>query len=213
MSTDPSAQRDARLLPYFRRVSDRPPRLISIVAAFGAIGLTSFGGARTAYFRHALVVSRGWIDDPEFLEGLTISQVLPGSNASNLSVYFGQKLRGLVGASLAASAFLFPGAVVMVALGAAYFGHGNVAGLTAIFKGVGAAAVGLSLATTLQVGVKGMPRRIDWLTALVTFLAVSFLHVSLLLPLLTIVPVSVWLNRPRRRSEPMPSDSQSSRCS
>ena len=191
------------MLRCVRRVADRSPRLISIVSVFGGIGLTSFGGARTAYFRHALVVSRGWIDDQDFLEGLTISQILPGSNASNLSVYFGQKLRGLAGAGLAAGAFLLPGALVMIALAAAYFGHSNVAGLGAIFKGVGAASVGLSLATTVQVGVKGMPRRLDWLIALATFLAVSFLHVSLLLPLLTIAPISVWLNRPRKRPNPV----------
>jgi chromate transporter len=182
-----------------------PPRIIhpslaSIVSAFGFIGFTSFGGARAAYFRHAMVVSRRWLTDEQFLEGLTISQVLPGPNISNLSVYLGQRLRGLTGASFAVIAVLLPGTVMIVALAVAYFGHGNLPGLTAVFKGVGAAAVGLSLATTLQVGIKGVHRGRDWLVVLVTFLAVGFLHVSLLIPLLTIAPVSVWMNRPSRRA-------------
>jgi chromate transporter len=174
------------------------PSLTSIISAFGFIGFTSFGGARAAYFRHAMVVSRRWLTDEQFLEGLTISQILPGPNISNLSVYLGQRLRGLMGAILAVIAVLLPGTVMIVALAMAYFGHGNLPGLPAVFKGVGAAAVGLSLATTLQVGVKGARRRLDWLVILITFLAVGFLHVSLLIPLLTIAPVSVWLNRPSR---------------
>jgi chromate transporter len=176
------------------------PSLSAIVSAFGFIGFTSFGGARAAYFRHAMVVSRRWLTDEQFLEGLTISQILPGPNISNLSVYLGQRLRGLTGAALAVIAVLLPGTVMIVALAIAYFGHGNLPGVPAVFKGVGAAAVGLSLATTLQVSIKGVHRWRDWLVVLITFLAVGFLRVSLLIPLLTIAPVSVWINRPRRQA-------------
>lgn len=202
MSTDREPLRSQQRAPAEPQHAPSRPRLISLIAAFGTIGLTSFGGARAAYFRHALVVSRGWIDDQQFLEGLTLSQVLPGPNISNLSVYLGQRIRGVAGAALAVTSMLLPGTLMIVALAIAYFGHGNLPALAAVFKGVGAAAVGLSIATTLQVGVKGLRMRRDWLVVAVTFLAVAFLHVSLLLPLLIIAPVSVWMYRPRKPAKP-----------
>jgi chromate transporter len=172
----------------------------ALLAAFGTIGLTSFGGARAAYFRHVLVVSRGWISDHQFLEALTVCQILPGPNVSNLTVCMGQRLRGHIGAFLAAIGVLLPGALMILALAILYFGHGNVPAVPAIFKGVGAAAVGLSIATTWQVGRKGSEGLRDWLIIAITFAAMSFLRINLLIPLVTIAPVSIWLCRPRRQA-------------
>ena len=68
--------------------------LLALFAAFSTIGITSFGGARAAYFRHVFVVSKGSISDHQFLEGLTISQILPGPNVSNMTVYLGSGFAG-----------------------------------------------------------------------------------------------------------------------
>jgi chromate transporter len=178
----------------------KPPRvgLLPLIAAFGTIGLTSFGGARASYFRHVLVVSRGWLDDAQFLEGLTISQTLPGPNVSNLSVYTGNRLRGPLGALVALLAFLVPGSIMIVLLAAFGFGHENLPAVRAVFLGVGAAAVGLSVATTLQIGVRGVRGVRDWIIVAVTFAAIAFLRLPILIPLLVIAPISVWLWRPRR---------------
>jgi chromate transporter len=171
--------------------------LLPVLTAFGTIGLTSFGGARAAYFRHVLVVSRRWIDDRQFLEALTVAQILPGPNVSNLTVCLGQRLRGLLGAAVAALGFLLPGALMILALAMFYFGHGNLPAVSAVFKGVGAAAVGLSAATTWQVGRAGASGVRDWIIIAATFALIVVLRVNLFVPLLTIAPVSVWLARPR----------------
>ena len=179
----------------------RPVRLLALIGAFGTIGVTSFGGARAAYFRHALVVTRRWLSDQQFLEGLTISQTLPGPNVSNLSVYFGNRLRGPLGSAIALLAFLVPGAIMIVALAAFDFSHENLPFVRSIFLGVGAAAVGLSVATTLQIGVRGVRAVRDWMTVAITFAAVAFLHLPLVVPLLVIAPISVFLWRPRRQTD------------
>jgi chromate transporter len=171
---------------------------LSVIAAFGNIGLTSFGGARAAYFRHVLVLTRHWITESQFLEGLAVSQTLPGPNVSNFSVYFGNRLRGPLGAAAALLAFLVPGAIMIVVLAALDFGHENLTVVRSIFLGVGAAAVGLSIATTLQIGVRGVRAHRDWITVGVTFAAVAFLHLPLLVPLLVIAPISVFIWRPRK---------------
>src|SRR5262249_12442636 len=55
--------------------------------AFALLGATSFGGGVVAYLRQALVVRERWLDDETFLSGLELSQMLPGLNATNMSVY------------------------------------------------------------------------------------------------------------------------------
>jgi len=49
------------------------------------------------YLHRSLVTKRHWIDDKEFVE-LSISQSLPGLNATNMAVLVGEKLRGVMGA-------------------------------------------------------------------------------------------------------------------
>lgn len=184
-------------------VAPRQPSLRAVMSAFGWIGLTSFGGGRSAYFRHAVVVERPWLNDEQFLEGLTLSQILPGPNVSNLSIFLGQKLRGRVGACVAWSGVVMPGAVMILLLAGLYFRHGNLPHTSPIFKGIGSAAVGLALATTLQVAWKGLRARSDAVIVAVTFLAITLLHVSLLLALIAIGPIGVLLNRPSSRRAPV----------
>jgi chromate transporter len=181
-----------------------PVGVLQVIKAFGVIGLTSFGGARAAYFYHVLVRTRHWLNEHQFLEGLTVAQTLPGPNVSNFSVYFGNRLRGPLGAAAALLSFLLPGAVMIVILAAFAFGHENLTIVRSLFLGVGAAAVGLSVATTLQIGVRGLHAHWDWVTVAVTFAAVALLHLPLLVPLFVIAPISVFFWRPRRQANPAP---------
>ncbi|MGC2764727.1 MAG: chromate transporter, partial [Candidatus Acidiferrum sp.] len=64
-----------------------------IFLEFLIIGATSFGGV-VPYLRSSLVTKRHWIDDKEFVEMLSISQSLPGLNATNMAILVGEKLRG-----------------------------------------------------------------------------------------------------------------------
>src|SRR5207247_11266799 len=75
-----------------------------LIRVFAWTGLTALGGGRSAYFYDAVVVRRSWVKTSEFVQDLTLSQLLPGSNFANLSVALGSRLgrrRGGVGALLA----------------------------------------------------------------------------------------------------------------
>ena len=47
--------------------------VLQIFLEFLLIGATSFGGGVVAYLRSGLVTKRGWLDDKEFVEMLSIS--------------------------------------------------------------------------------------------------------------------------------------------
>lgn len=72
--------------------------------SFFKIGGFTFGGgwAMISLIEKEIVDRRRWIDRPEFLDLLAVSQSLPGILAVNISVAVGDKLRGMRG-SLAAA--------------------------------------------------------------------------------------------------------------
>lgn len=176
--------------------------LAAIFRTFLVIGATSFGGGVIAYLREHLVAERGWLDDEEFVAALEISQAMPGLNATNMSVIVGDRLRGGLGALVALLGMALPGTAVVLTLGALYGAHGSRPAVTAILDGVDAAAVGLLLAVTVQIGRREVAGLTDVALVLATAVAVSVLHLSLVLVLATIGPLAVWLYRPRRQGPP-----------
>ncbi|MFG1245199.1 chromate transporter [Xanthobacter flavus] len=172
--------------------------LLEIFITFLIIGGISFGGGVVAYLRNALVVEKGWLDEEEFLTALEISQALPGLNATNMSVIVGDRLRGPVGAIVGFLGMTLPGGLLVFALGIFYVSnHGNPA-MHAILAGIGAAAVGLLAAVTVQIGHKQLEHLREILLILITVVLVSFLHVSLVLVLLTVLPLALFIYRPGR---------------
>jgi chromate transporter len=186
---------------------DRPapgerPSLGAILRTFAYIGSTSFGGGISAYLRDALVVRRRWLTDQDYLEGRELSQIMPGPNPINLSVYLAQRVRGWPGALVAVLGAIGPGVIFILALGALYFRHGELPSVSAIFNGIAAAAVGLTLATTLQVGEKELKDRRGMVLIVLTFVSVAILHVPMPIALLVFAPISIWLHRPPPMAPP-----------
>src|SRR5271157_3548130 len=126
-----------------------------IFLEFLIIGATSFGGV-VPYLRGSLVTKRHWVDDKEFVEMLSISQSLPGLNATNMAILVGEKLRGALGSIAAIIGICLPGAVLMYIVGIFYHLHGDHPWTTAALKGVAAAAVGLILYTVVQLSKQSL---------------------------------------------------------
>src|SRR3989441_11156994 len=109
-----------------------------LIRVFVWPGLPALGGGRGAYFYDAVVVRRSWVKTNEFVQDLTLSQLLPGSNFANLSVALGSRLGGRRGGVGALLAVLVPGALVLPALTALYFRGGFAPGAPPPLHGVGA---------------------------------------------------------------------------
>lgn len=173
------------------------PSLAAVFKVFLMAGAISFGGGVVAYLREYLVRANGWIDDDEFLDALEISQTLPGLNSVNMSVVIGDRVRGGLGAVAAVAGLALPGAAVIMTLGVLWEQNRHNPAITAILIGVAAAAVGLLLAVTFQLGHKQFVRFQDLVFIIATFVAVSILHLSLVFVLLVIGSIGVFLYRPR----------------
>jgi chromate transporter len=171
--------------------------LLEICAQFLKIGATSFGGV-VPYLRAALVDDRHWLDDKDFVEMLSISQSLPGLNATNMAILVGEKLRGAIGSIAAIVGMCLPGAALMYAVGVFYHQHGDHVWITAALKGVAAAAVGLILSTVVQLSKKSLEGKVDFLFMAITVLAVNRLHQSVPRTLVVVGILAVLFHRPKR---------------
>jgi chromate transporter len=176
------------------------PSLAEIFSTFLVIGATSFGGGVVAYLRQALVVQKRWLDDEQFMCALEISQTLPGLNATNMSVLVGSRLRGIPGAVAGFVGMCLPGSALLFVLGALYGAHGAKPAVNAALDGVAAAATGLLLATTYQLGRKELGGIPDLIFVALTTVAVSVLHIALPIVLFTLGPLAIWWYRPRREA-------------
>jgi len=168
-----------------------------IFLEFLIIGATSFGGV-VPYLRAALVTKRQWMDDREFVEMLSISQSLPGLNATNMAIQVGDKLRGTMGSIAAILGICLPGGLLMYIVGMFYRAHGDHAWATAGLKGVAAAAVGLILSTVVQLSKKSLAGRFDFVFMALTVLAVNRLHQSVPRTLIVVGILAVLFHRPCR---------------
>ena len=177
------------------------PREMTIAEIFGAflmIGATSFGGGVVAYLRSSLVSKHRWLDDKTFVELLSISQTLPGLNATNMAVLVGDRLRGPRGATAAICGVCLPGALLMYAVSVAYHIRGDRPIVTAMLRGVAAAAVGLILATTVQLGQKSLAHLYDLVFVGLTVIGVNRLHQSVPRVLIAVGLLAILWYRPRK---------------
>src|SRR5580693_7190302 len=169
-----------------------------IFLEFLIIGATSFGGV-VPYLRGSLVTKRQWIDDKEFVEMLSISQSLPGLNATNMAVLVGEKLRGAMGSIAGIVGICLPGGLLMFAVGIFYHHHGEHVWITAALKGVAAAAVGLILSTVVSLSKKSLSHNFDFVFMALTVIAVNSLHLGVPRTLIAVGLLAILFHRPRKQ--------------
>ena len=160
------------------------------------MSLQGFGGV-LAIAQRELVERLQWLTREEFVEMLSVSQVLPGPNVVNLSLMIGDRHFGLRGAFAALAGMLLVPLVIVLVLAALYAEFASHPVVAGALRGMGAVAAGLvistalKLATTLKKGAMGVPLSAAF--ALLTFAATALLHWPLVWVLLGLGPLAVAL--------------------
>lgn len=173
-----------------------------IFITFLIIGATSFGGGVVAYLRNALVTKKKWLDDSHFLELMSISNTLPGLNATNMSILAGDRVGGTIGSIAAMVGMCLPGFIFMTVAGILYGEHGDRPLVTAALRGVAAAAVGLIGATWFQIGKKSVKGFYDAFIILAAVLGVNHFKLSVPVVLLAVGALSIFIHRPAKVHPP-----------
>ncbi|HXJ36577.1 MAG TPA: chromate transporter [Candidatus Eisenbacteria bacterium] len=103
-------------------------RLAEVVAVFGRLGCTAFGGpaAHVAMQEEECVRRRGWLDHQRFLDMLAATNLIPGPNSTEMAIHLGRLRAGWPGLVAGGVAFVLPSAVLVTVLAAAYARVGAV---------------------------------------------------------------------------------------
>jgi chromate transporter len=136
-------------------MSDEGSRGLSLAAIAGyflRLGTLGFGGpiALAGYMQRDLVERRGWVTQEEYLEGLAVSQTLPGPLAAQLAMWLGYVRRGFLGAVAAAIPFILPPFIIVSIVAALYVAFAGTVAIQALFYGIGPAVIAIILRSALK---------------------------------------------------------------
>lgn len=156
-----------------------PRSLGDLFFSFNRLALQGFGGV-LAVAQIELVERKRWLTREEFVELLSVAQVLPGPNVVNLSLMLGDRFFGLRGALVASAGLMAVPLVIVLLLATLYASFSQVPAVSGALRGMGAVAAGLVIATglkllgTLRKSTLGMPLCLAISAA--TFVAVALLR-------------------------------------
>lgn len=173
-------------------LAQAPAGIVSMNALFVSflkLGTVSFGGGTSGWTYREIVENRHWLDEEEFLNTLTIAQVLAGANPVNLAVYIGLRLRGITGACVAFIGMLLPAFLLILLISIGYQQLSAYPEARDVLRGL--ACVGI--ASLAAMGLKTARRlRARWVASAIA--AAIFVLVGIFnLPLIPVVAVSVPL--------------------
>jgi len=163
---------------------------LTLFLTFSRLTLSGFGGM-LFWARRALVERQRWLTEQEFVELLTLGQLLPGPNVLNLTVMVGYRFAGCAGAVAAVAGFLGWPCLVVIALGVLHQRYGALPLVQHTLTGMSAVAAGLLLASVVQMATV-LPRQWrPWLCAGFAFVGAGVVRWPLLWVMGALAPCAI----------------------
>ncbi len=161
---------------------DTPPlrrRLAEVAVLFLRLGTTAFGGpaAHIAMMHDEVVKRRKWLSDPEFLDLLGATNLIPGPNSTEMAIHLGLFRAGWLGLIVGGACFILPAMCIVLALAWLYVAYGAVPAATGVLEGVKPVMIAIIAKALWDLGRKAVKSR---LTAVVgaAVLALTALSVN-----------------------------------
>lgn len=89
--------------------------LLELFLTFAKIGIFTFGGgyAMIAQIKEVVVERKGWLDDEELMQIITVAESTPGPIAINMATYVGYKKKGVMGSIMATLGVVLPSLLLL----------------------------------------------------------------------------------------------------
>ncbi|MEI8264225.1 MAG: chromate transporter [Betaproteobacteria bacterium] len=171
--------------------------------AFNRLALQGFGGVLPVAQRE-LVERQRWLTKAEFVELLSLGQILPGPNIVNMALMFGDRHFGWRGALAALAGLLVAPLIIVLALTLLARQAAGSAEVAGALRGMGVVAAALILSTAWKVTTTLKTNRMGlaWcaLLAAATVVAVGVMRWPMAAVLAALVPpawaLAWWKLRP-----------------
>ena len=122
---------------------------LDIARVFNRMALQGFGGV-LAVAQRELVERERWMTPAQFLEVLSLGQVLPGPNIINMALIIGHRFCGWRGAAAALAGLLCLPLLIVLLLAVLYRETLSQPRVAGALRGMGAVAAGLVIGTALK---------------------------------------------------------------
>jgi chromate transporter len=131
-----------------------PGSLTEVIRVFGKLGTIGFGGptAHISMMEDEAVRRRGWTDQTRFLDALSVTNMIPGPNSTEMAIHLGFLRAGFAGAVLSGIVFIFPAFAMMLVLSWAYFEYGTNPQLESLFYGVKPVVIAIIIVAVWRTG-------------------------------------------------------------
>lgn len=145
-------------------------RLRTIASRFLRVGAMGFGGpmALVGLIHEQMVEKHQDVTEDDFATGMALGQILPGPVAVDCAIYLGHRLRGFLGACVAAGTMILPPFLLMLVLTPLYLHYGRVPQVSGFFQGVGPAIIAIIIMAGYNMAQK---YRFTWGSALIAIVA------------------------------------------
>ena len=112
--------------------------LFGVAGLFLRLGATAFGGPveHVALMEQEVVVKRGWISRAEFLDLLSIVNLIPGPNSAEMAMFIGYRRTGRLGFLLGGVCFILPAALIVSVVAWVYVNFGKLSLAEDFFYGI-----------------------------------------------------------------------------
>jgi chromate transporter len=142
---------------------------------FSRIALSGFGGVMF-WARRNLVQRKRWLTEQQFVELLTLGQLVPGPPGLNLTIMVGYRFGRWTGAVAAISGFLLWPCLLVIGMGVLYQRYGALPQVQRAFAGMSIVAAALLFATFLKLARALPPLWQSWLFGTLAFVGVGVLR-------------------------------------
>ncbi|MBD2318375.1 chromate transporter [Phormidium tenue] len=155
------------------------PKLSELALVFAKLGAIAFGGpaAHVAQIELEVVQNRRWLSREKLLDLLSISNLIPGPNSTELVIHVGLEQAGILGAIVAGASFIIPAMLLVWGLAIVYVQYQTIPTVGWLLYGVKPVIIAIIAQALWKLGRSGLKNAATW-SAGILVLALYFLGVN-----------------------------------
>lgn len=173
--------------------------LVSIFTVFFKIGAFTWGGgyAMLPLIKNEVVEKKGWITSEDFIDGIAVSQSLPGPIAINIATYVGHKLCGRLGSLMALAGAILPSFISILIIAMFFLRFREFRLVQNFFKGANPAIVALIVSAVIDIGKSALKKYREFIITIVLFFLLVYFRIHPILAILLSAALGIILGERR----------------
>ena len=171
-------------LDLLQEAEDKPeliakPQLWELAIVFAKLGAIAFGGpaAHIAAIELEVVQRRQWLSRERLLDLLSISNLIPGPNSTELVIHVGLDRAGWQGAIIAGTCFILPAMLMVWGLAIAYVQYQTIPAVGWLLYGVKPVIIAIIIQALWKLGRSALKDVLTW-SAGIFVLALYFINAN-----------------------------------